>query len=491
MTTQSEIMTRLAANLRATAADIDALVAFASGDKPGTEPVVEPTPVTPEPAAPAGPIWALHALPKLTIPAEVIVPPGTKEIFIPVSVDQVDRQSFFAYIERLVNVSGGGVNVGTPTQFRANFEGVEAVYHWSPGDDGLHWVRIAPRLNGDRVAGKAFQVAIRVKGLGDSQKGRGVTVRFKEGAPVQEITTPFHRPLRRLDLSAAKRKNTFDPAAVKWSATGKDANGKGVLMSALAHGRSQDGNGETGLYADATVPGAVNPISYDAAEKAIRLHTHAFEADKRLEVDSRLWSFQAAVLQGLHVDELCGTEGVWRMQAKIPVRKYSWPAFWLINRSPKTNGYYSQWPGEIDILEKFNGIYGADTVYTSSFAQHYGNVGSNARISSFGNDFDVFQYGIEKTPLNERYTSWACHVRYDDKDTTKSEVTFFVDDVEVGCQILYARHQDLSKKVEFYPIFNVAVKTPKDYAAATYNADGSGDMLVRDVAYYPTGAKLV
>ena len=485
MPTQSEIMSGWAASLRATAADIDTLV---SGSTVQTQ--TTPTTVTP----PAGPIWALTALPKLTIPAEVAVPPGTQEIFIPVSVDRTDRQSFMAYIDRLANVTGGLINVGSTADARANFDGMDAVYQWSPFDDGLHWVRIAPRTK--YPAGRAFQVSIRVKGLGDSQKGRGVIVRFVEGAAAQTITKPFHRPLRRLDLSAAKRKNTFDPATVKWSPTGKDAQGNRVLMSALSHGRAQDGNGETGLYADETIAGAEKPISYDAAERAIRLHTCGFATDKRLELDQRIWSFQAVVLQGLHVDALCGTEGVWRMEAKIPVRKYSWPAFWLINRSLKSTGEaYSQWPGEIDILEKFNGIYGTDTVSTSSFAQHYGNLGSNTRAGTFGNDFEVQQYGLNKASMDEVYHSWACHVRYDANDTTKSEVTFFVDDVEVGCHVLHSRHQDLTKKVEFYPIFNVAVKTPATYTAEQYNTDEgrnrTGDMLVRDIAYYPTGAKLV
>lgn len=217
--------------------------------------------------------------------------------------------------------------------------------------------------------------------------------------------------------------------------------------------------------------------------------------------NNRLWNYQAAVLQGLHNDAVCGVEGVWRMEAKIPVRRYSWPAFWLVNRSKNSQGVaYNQWPGEIDILEKFNHAWGApDTPYTSSFAQHFGPLGRwEQKVGSFGNDFDVDQYGSPRTSLDEVYTSWAVHVAYDPIDTTKSEVTFFVNDREVGCQILHARHQDLNRKVEFYPIFNVAVKTPRSntgvdlYSPERYNTDDgrgkTGDMLVRDVAYYPTGA---
>lgn len=448
----------------------------------------------PGPVVPDVPIWTLSAQPVLDIPAEVIVPPGTQDIYIPVAVDQCEWQSFMAYCERLVNLNGGGINVGSSTQARERFAGLDVVYHWSPGDDPLHYVKISPRAN--YSGGQGFQVAIRVKGLGAKQKGRNVTVLYVEGAEPQRITQPYHRPLRRLDLSAATRSNAFDPATLKWSPTGFDPDGKPCFMSALSHGRAQYDNGETGLYADETVVKAVTPISYDPAENAIRLHTRGFTDYERPEWDGRLWSFQAAILQGLHLDEVCGEEGTWRMEAKIPNRLFSWPAFWLVNRvwSERNQAWENRWPGEIDILEKFNGSWGAaDTPYTSSFAQHYGPLGEwKNKAGKMGQEFEVYQYGSPRLPLDEVYTSWACHVRYDEQDTTRSEVTFFVNDLEVGCQVLHARHQDLTRKVQFYPIFNVAVRTIGNHTAEQYNADPkTGDMWVRDMAYYPAGAKMV
>lgn len=452
--------------------------------------VVEPVPVDPVPVPiPDQPIWDMYTQPVLSIPTTIEVPPGTRDIYIPVSVDQCDRQSFMAYIDRLVNVNGGGINVGTSTQQRSRFSGMDVVYHWSPGDDPLHWIKISP--NGSYGDGLSFRINVTVKGLGDRQKGSQVTIRFTEGAPEQQITQPFHRPLRTLDLSQAQRKNVFNAADVQHTPNGAG----GTWMSALSHGRAQDGNQETGLYADASISGAVSPISYDADENALRLHSRGYTNPVRW--DGREWNYQAAVLQGLHRDDVCGVEGVWRIEAKIPVRRYSWPAFWLVNRSKASAGfYYSQWPGEIDILEKFNHAWGAaDTPYTSSFAQHFGPINEwQNKKGAFGNDFEVDQYGSPRTPLDEVYTSWAVHVAYDPVDTTKSEVTFFVNDREVGCQILHARHQDLTRKIEFYPIFNVAVKTPSGYTPERYNTDDgrgkTGDMLVRDVAYYPTGARL-
>lgn len=92
--------------------------------------------------------------------------------------------------------------------------------------------------------------------------------------------------------------------------------------------------------------------------------------------------------------------------------------------------------------------------------------------------------------MDAGYHSWACALTYD-RDPLKCEVTFFFDDIEVGCHVLHARHQDMLTRLEFFPIANVAVKAPAAYTPEQYNTDDgrgySGDMLIRDIAYYPSG----
>lgn len=73
-------------------------------------------------SVPDKPIWDLVSQPVLTIPAEITIPPGTKDTFIPVSVDRTDRQSFIAYIDRLINVRFGGVNVGNVNDQRTRLQ---------------------------------------------------------------------------------------------------------------------------------------------------------------------------------------------------------------------------------------------------------------------------------------------------------------------------------------------------------------------------------
>ncbi len=460
--------------------------------EPPVEPPVQPPAEPPvQPPVPSEPIWNLVKQSRITIPAEVFVPAGQRDIYIPVSVDHTDRESFYCYVEALRNVNGGGINVGNGTQQRANFEWHDILYRWSPGDDLTHYVKIVTKTA--YAAGKSFEAHIRVKGLGDGQKGRMVKITFADDAQHPDMPPQFHRPLRRLDLSQAQRKNRFDPASLPHHDSGfKD--GAPVWRSRLSHGYSQEGNGETGLYMNEDrFPGkAVRPISYDAAEKAVRLHTLAFPMDARAEYNSKLWRHQAVMLNGQTLDEVCGVDGVWRMEAKIPIRRYSWPAFWLIGRgSEGAKGSWTQWPPEIDILEKFNHAWGAaDTPFTTTYAQHFGNAGSNSRKGSFGQEIEVNQWLPGTGALHEGYHSWACAVTYHD-DPMKAEVTFFFDDVEVGCQVLHARHQDLNTRLVLFPMMNVAVRAPSTYTPEQYNTDDgrghSGDMLVRDMGYYPSG----
>ena len=147
---------------------------------------------------------------------------------------------------------------------------------------------------------------LRVKGLGDSQKGRFVRIVFADDAQHPAMPPQHHRPLRRLDLSQAQRKNAFDPATARHSDSGF-IDGKPVWRSRLSHGYAQDGNGETGLYMNEDkFPGvAQSPISYDADEDAVRLHTLAFPMDARPEWNGKVFRHQAAIIQGQTMDEVC------------------------------------------------------------------------------------------------------------------------------------------------------------------------------------------
>lgn len=445
-------------------------------------------------AAALAPIWETLSAPSVTIPTTIDVPSGQRDVYIPVTLSHTDRNSVYGFIKLLSNVSGNGFNVGDDAAQRSAHTGFETVYMWSPGDDLTHYIKLS-RVSSDLVAGWSFNVVLTIRGASGSIEARAVTVRVVAGASHPAMPAQYHRPMRRLDLSQATRKNTFNPSNLPMADSGF-LNGQPAWRTRLSHGYSQDGNGETGLYMNVErFPNkAETPHSYDSTENALRLHSTAFPESDRAEYDGRLFRQQAAVIQGQTMDSVCGADGVWRMVAKIPVRRYSWPAFWLIGRGANgATGGYTAWPPEIDILEKFNQSYGAaDTPYTTTFAQHYGNAGSNNRIGYFGNEVESNKWIKDTGRMDWDYHSWAVSVVYDPVDTRKSEVTFFFDDIEVGCQILFARHQDMTTRMQFYPIANVAVRAPSSYTQTQYNTDdgrgNTGDMWIRDIAYYPTGA---
>ena len=142
-------------------------------------PVVTPPAV---PAAGVQPIWTQMKQSQIAIPAELRLPPGTREFYIPVTVDHADRESFYCYVSGFTNVSGGGINVGNAASQRANFSGWEnVVYRWSPGDDLTHYVKVTTKAA--YTEGKVFGVMVAVVGLGDKQKGGRVNIVFDAAAP--------------------------------------------------------------------------------------------------------------------------------------------------------------------------------------------------------------------------------------------------------------------------------------------------------------------
>ena len=108
--------------------------------------VTPPSPAPGAPPAAAQPIWMHLKQSQMTIPAELRLPPGTREFYIPITVDHADRESFYCYVSGFSNISGGKVNVGNLASQRANFSEWEGVvYRWSPGDDRTHNVKVATR----------------------------------------------------------------------------------------------------------------------------------------------------------------------------------------------------------------------------------------------------------------------------------------------------------------------------------------------------------
>lgn len=438
-----------------------------------------------------GAIWTTATRSSLTAPSRVDVPPGQNVAWIPVTATHTSTHSMHTYVGGVANVSGGTINVGNSTQQQAYLTPNRTVYRWAMGDDLVHYVRFQ-LPNASYSAGNAIRITLAHKGAANTSST--VDIYFTNGATHPVMSYQYHRPIYRLNLSNASRSNVFNPATLQATETGYMNNatsGTPTWRARPAHGHTQDGNTETGIYLNSSFARAMNPISYDSSEQALRLHTEAFpDNDPYVYTNGRSYKQQAVMIQGQRLDNVCGTAGVWRMVAKTTRRRFAWPAFWLIGRSE-----YGTWPPEIDIMEQFNQVYGDDVPLTgmfTSWAQHYGSAGVD-RVGAYGGEMYIDKtLGITE-PLHEAYHSYSCAVVYDEVDTRRSKVYFFFDDIEVGEMLLYARHQNMTTRLQFFPMANVAVKTSRiaGYTQAQYNTDDgrgfSGDMLIRDIGYYPSG----
>lgn len=433
--------------------------------------------------------WQYFTRPTVSAPATLTVPANVNEFWLPVSVTTTRDQSCYV-IPTVSNASGGGINTGNATQKLAFTP--RRSWHFCRGDDPLHWVRFVRPAGVSFAHGNSMVASVQTYGAANGDGNYvSCTVTFQTGAPAQQITTPFHRPLRRLSLAGATRNYDLNPATMQFHDTGwiggVQANGP-CWRSRPAHGYAQVGNAETGLYLNEDVPAfasvAQDPITIgnDAFGDHVRLHTYAFASDFTYE--GAVYKQQAVMLNGQRLAGACGSQGVWTMRAITASRKYAWPAFWLIGL--RSNGG-DAWPPEIDIMEQFNQVYGSDYPMTGKYSnagQHWGNWGTGDRVgaSSVPSMLDLLPGMASVSSIWDEPHDYACAV-----DLEENEVVFFFDGVEVLSQRLNARREDWSTNNLYFPYMNVAVKSPSGYSAASYNADGSGDMKIYDFGYYPSG----
>ena len=95
MPSRRDLLLTLAGHLQSSAAIIEALAEVP--DASGLSPAPQPAPVV----TPSEPIWNTLKRSQITIPSEVRVPAGQRDIYIPVTVDHTDRESFYCYVELL------------------------------------------------------------------------------------------------------------------------------------------------------------------------------------------------------------------------------------------------------------------------------------------------------------------------------------------------------------------------------------------------------
>lgn len=363
--------------------------------------------------------------------------PGAGTAYVPVTLDRPTPNTVIA---RIITVNGSGT-------LRAlsgyNYQTVDKVVIFRPGDPLAQTVEV-PIISA--AEDQQFQMKLREAPWGSLQGQSIATITATSStAPTAKSTETFRQPRTfaatgtvQFELRKETHKRSPEGGWDRWA-------------TSLSHGRTQIANGETGLYLDSTIfPGIEGPVYWGT--NGLVLHTQKLKTP--ITYDGRSWNYGATVLDGRNFIASQIGYGQYEWEAKMPTRRGSWPAFWLIS----TSG----WPPEIDVYEGFG--------YQSywDFDRHVAHTihGGIGGVRSFRRGVTIQTeqaYGLKG--FSQGFHRFAVDIQRD-------YITWFVDGVETYQSVNpFQGHR-------WYPIMDVAVKTDGAYD------DGSGDMVIRSFRIY-------
>jgi Glycosyl hydrolases family 16 len=391
-----------------------------------TEPQDKPSPPL---ETPVDPFAKGHKYPK---PANVSiesfdVPVGATVVHIPVTLDRQSPNTVVAHI-RVSNGTGG----------RANPDTTKALI-FRPGDPLTKTVSFAvnPLKEGDSV--RAVQSSVPDGGV---RRGGGIVITAKAGAINEPLKDAGRAPLKFSPLGELRY--SVDGATIQFD----DKGGPNSFSTALSHGRVQVGNRETGYY------GKVEMGGFIRTAEGLVLSTRRLKEPVMEGSPPVAYPFLAVMLSGHRTPETHFKYGSIEWVVKMPNRRGSWPALWLLPPSG--------WPPEIDVYEGFG--------YNESWKFHSDlstNIHGGSKLTrSFTRPtmhIKMSSFGLADT-LTTEFHVFAATV---DPDW----ITLFVDGVET------IRYANPFRGRTWYPLTNVAVKAKVD---SSYS-DGSGDMVLRSL----------
>lgn len=278
---------------------------------------------------------------------------------------------------------------------------------------------------------------------GGVSQGGGIRITAKTGA----VNEP-------LNVDGERAPLTFKPSGEpSYSVTGQtiqfdDNGGPNSFSTALSHGRTQVGNGETGYY------GTVDMGGFERTPDGLVLSSRRLDKPVRTGSPVMELPFLATMLSGHRTTGTQFKYGSVEWVVKMPNRFGSWPALWLL----PTSG----WPPEIDVYEGFG--YNGSWKFPSSLSSNIH--GGRKQVQTFDRPADRMKmetFGLPKT-LDSEFHAFAVTV-------DKEWITMFVDGIET------MRYANPFKGETWYPLTNVAVKAKED---SPYT-DGSGAMTLRSL----------
>lgn len=355
------------------------------------------------------------------------VPPGATRVHVPVTMDKPSVNTVIAHV-RVFDGKGG----------RADPDTRKAVI-FRPGDPLTKSVtfNVKPLKEGDTV--KAVQ---HEEPDGGKRKGGAIEITARAGAVNEPIKDTGRAPL------------AFEPhGELVYNETGAtirfdDQGGPQTFSTALSHGRTQVGNGETGYY------GTVDMNGLERTDDGLVIKSRRLDQPMKVGSPAMEYPFLATMLSGHKTPETWFKYGSVEWVVKMPNRRGSWPALWLI----PTGG----WPPEIDVYEGFG--YNGSWVFNSDLSTNLHGGDKNERtFTRPAMRMKMSSFGLPNT-LDTEFHTFTVTV-------TPEWITMWVDGVET------MQYANPFKGEQWYPLTNVAVKANPDSA---YD-DGSGDMVLKSL----------
>ncbi len=376
---------------------------------------------------------------------DVTVPPGAREAHVPITLDRPTPNTIHA---RVMTRNGPFPD---PALEGRHFERLDRVVVFRPGDPLTQTVRVALKgLPPGPVFELHFPQGVDGAGVADARGRVSAAVGAKAGAAQ---TRGFRAPRR---FSAAGAPSfSLDPGSMRWSDTG----GEGMFATRLPHGRTQPGNGETGLYLDPDKhkrAAAQPPIAVEGGVLVLRSQPLA----RPIAWEGQSLPHGAAVLTGARMPATHLTYGQIVWEAQMPDRRGSWPALWLLPVS-------GAWPPEIDVYEGFGNAPDWDFGRFISANLHGGSRNKRTFTVPMRIDAERF-YGL---------SGFASGYHRYGVDIAPDLITWFVDGKEVYQAV------NPFPGTRWFPLMNVAVK----HEGKGAYAGGSGAMRVRSMWIWRSG----
>lgn len=355
------------------------------------------------------------------------VPVGATEVHVPVTLDKPSANTVIAFI-RVFDGKGGHANPDAtkPVIFR-------------PGDPLKKSVSFNVSGMNEGNTLKAVQPAVPD---GGKRAGDAIVITATQAAVNEPIKANSREPLKfealgKLTYSVTGQTIQFD-----------DQGGPNSFSTALSHGRTQPGNGETGYY------GTVDMGGFTRTPDGLVLSSRRLEKPVLVGTPPTVFSFLATMISGQKTTEAQFKYGSVEWVVKMPNRKGSWPALWLV----PTSG----WPPEIDVYEGFG--YNGSWKFSASLSTNLH--GGRKTIRTFTRpamNMKMSTFGLADT-LDSEFHTFAATV-------DPEWITMFIDGVET------MRYANPFKGETWYPLTNVAVKANAD---SPYD-DGCGEMVLRSL----------